>query len=155
MTLYEIDKSISDLIDPETGEILDYEAFESLQMEREQKCENIACWIKNLNAEATAIREEEKTLADRRRAAENKAERLKMYLRLALNGQKFSTSKVAVSYRNSRRVFIGDEAEFLREHPEYARIKTEIDKASITDALKSGEIIPGAILEDNISVIVR
>ena len=27
MTLYEIDKSISDLIDPETGEILDYEAF--------------------------------------------------------------------------------------------------------------------------------
>lgn len=155
MTLYEIDKSITDLIDPETGEICDYEAFADLQMEREQKCENIACWIKNLNAEATAIREEEKVLAERRKSAEAKSECLKEYLRLALNGQKFSTAKAAVSYRNSRRVFIGDEVEFLREHPEYARIKTEVDKASITDALKSGEVISGAILEDHVSVIVR
>lgn len=77
MTIYEIDARMAGLIDPETGELLDYEAFASLQMEREAKIENMALWYKDLTAEAKAIREEEKALAERRKSAENKAERLK------------------------------------------------------------------------------
>ena len=80
MTIYEIDARMAGLIDPETGELLDYEAFASLQMEREAKIENMALWYKDLTAEAKAIREEEKALAERRKSAENKAERLKGYL---------------------------------------------------------------------------
>ncbi len=48
MTLYEIDKAITDLADPETGEITDFEALDNLQMARDQKIENIACYYKNL-----------------------------------------------------------------------------------------------------------
>lgn len=33
MTLYEIDRQIEDLIDPETGEVADAEEFDRLQME--------------------------------------------------------------------------------------------------------------------------
>ena len=40
MNLYEIDKAILELVDEETGEIADWDAFEQLQMEREQKIEN-------------------------------------------------------------------------------------------------------------------
>ena len=36
MTLYEIDKMITDLADPETGEITDFEALDNLQMARDQ-----------------------------------------------------------------------------------------------------------------------
>ena len=42
MTIYEIDNRIAELVDPETGELLDYEAFAELQMEREAKIENMA-----------------------------------------------------------------------------------------------------------------
>ena len=160
MTLYEIDKSITDLmessVDPETGEIQDItDALDALTMEQGQKRENIALFIKDLSAEAAAIRNEEKALADRRRVTENKAERLKNYLMASLAGEKFSTPKVSVSYRNSTAVYIEDEAEFLREHPEYARIKTEIDRAGIKDALKKGEQLSGAALEERTSMIVR
>ena len=155
MTLYEIDRSIEELIDPETGEIADYEAFEQLQMDRAAKIENVALWVKDLDAEAKAIREEEKALSERRKSAENKAEKLREYLRLALNGEKFQTAKVAVGYRKSTGVFIDDEVAFLRDHPEYARIKTEIDKAAVKDELKKGTEVSGAVLEERINMQIR
>ena len=37
MTLYEIDSAIQALVDPESGELMDYDAFAALQMEREVK----------------------------------------------------------------------------------------------------------------------
>ena len=80
MTLYEIDSAIMDCFDAETGELTNPEAFENLQVERSQKIENIACWIKDLTADAAAIREEEKALAERRKVMENKAANLKDYL---------------------------------------------------------------------------
>ena len=160
MKLYEIDNAIDELIrnsvDPETGEVMDFtEQLDALQMDREAKIENIGLLIKNLTAEAAAIRNEEKALADRRRAEENHVERLKNYLMASLGGEKFSTAKVAISYRKSTAVYIEDEVEFLREHPEYARIKTELDKASLKDALKNGEAVTGAALEERNSMIVR
>ena len=58
MNIYQIDQEILNLVDPETGEIMDWEAFDALQMAREAKIENVACWYKNLVAEAAAIRQE-------------------------------------------------------------------------------------------------
>ena len=66
LSLYHIDQALEALIDPETGELLDYDAFEQMQMDREHKIENMVCWSKSLDAEAKAIRDEEKELAERR-----------------------------------------------------------------------------------------
>ena len=104
MNIYEIDNAMFSLIDEETGEIKDFEAFEELQMQKEEKIENAALWHKNLIAESKAIREEEKALAERRKSLENKAESLKNFVNRTLNGNKFSTSKVAISYRKSTAV---------------------------------------------------
>lgn len=160
MKLYEIDNAIDELIrnsvDPETGEVMDItDELDALQMEREDKLESVALVIKNLTAEATAIRNEEKALADRRKTSENRVEWLKGYLMQSLAGQKFSTPKVAVSFRSTTAVFIEDDAAFLKEHPEYARIKTEIDKSALKDALKNGAEVSGAALENRTSMIVR
>ena len=108
MNIYEIDKAILECVDEETGEILDFERLEELQMARDEKIENIAMWIKNLNTQAAGIKAEETALAERRRVKENRANRLKEYLNNILNGQKFETARVSLSFRNSTAVEISD-----------------------------------------------
>ena len=156
MTIYEIDQALLSLIDPDTGEIGDYDIFCELQMEREAKVENMALWIKNLNAEADAIKAEKDNLADREKAARNKADRLKKYLAEILQGEKFSSPKVAISYRKSTAVEIADEAEFISRGPKEYLIPQppKIDKKAISEILKAGKEIPGASLveRDNIQI---
>ena len=56
--LYDIDQDILNCVDLETGEILDTEKLDALQMERERKLEGVVLWIKDMKAEATAVKEE-------------------------------------------------------------------------------------------------
>lgn len=162
MTLYEINNAIQDVLDyaldPETGEILDdalMASYDQLRMDRDEKIENIGCFIKNLEADAKAIREEEKSLADRRRAAENKAEHLRNYLQFCLAGQKFQSPRLAVSFRKSKKV-VFDEAHLYDVPDDYLRYKEpELDKKLVADALKAGEVIPGCELVESVSMIIK
>lgn len=162
MTLYEINAELQELldnaVDPDTGEILDdFDAkLDELLMQRDTKVENIALAVKNLNADAEALKAEKLAFEKRQKTAVNKAERLKNYLLKSLNGEKFSTAKVAISYRNAPSAVIDDEVFF--SHPENAvffRIKTEADKKAITDAIKAGKTIEGAELVTNTSIQIK
>ena len=161
MTIYEIDNRIAELIDPETGELLDYEAFASLQMERDTKIENMALWYKDLTAEAKAIREEEKALAERRKSAENKAERLKGYLDEALAGESYKSAKVAVSYRRSKAVEISDESAVISELENSGRgdciyyTAPRVNKVALARLLKDGGAVTGAELVERNNIQVR
>jgi gamma-glutamylcysteine synthetase len=161
MSLYEIDRTILSLVDPETGEILDGDALEQLQMEREAKLENVACWIKNLTAEGAAIRAEEVNLAERRKAVERKIERLKKYLADALDGEKFQTAKCAVSFRKTSKVEITD-AECVAKWCEDSGLfdlvvysAPTVSKTEIGKLLKGGAEIPGAALVEGLSLGVK
>lgn len=151
MTLYEIDEAIMNCLN-EDGEVVDPVKMGELQMERADKIENVACWIKNLVAEADMIEIERKKLDERKHAAMKKAESLKGWLNYALEGQKFSTGKVAVSYRKSQAVVIPDPEKVPAS---YYKAKYEIDKATIKEALKNGEIVPGAILEERNNIQIK
>lgn len=114
MKLYEINAEIENIlngnVDEETGEIVvDEEALESLIMEREEKIEHIALFIKNANADAKLIREEEKALAERRRSLENRAEKASNFLANLLNNQRFTTAKCDVKFRRSEKVDVDDD----------------------------------------------
>ena len=153
-SLYEINEAIMNTIDLETGEIIDFDKFEALQMERNEKLENIALWVKNLLSEAEALKAEEKAFAERRKAAENKAESLKRYLDSALNGQKFNTTRVSISYRKSTSVEVDESklpAKWMREIP----ATHVVDRAEITKALKAGEKIDGAVLVENNNIQIK
>ena len=67
MKLYEIDQAIMDCIDMETGEIVNEELLNDLQMERDAKIENVALWIKELKAEAEALKAEKLAFAERQK----------------------------------------------------------------------------------------
>lgn len=161
MNLYEINnaiqKAFDSAVDPETGEILDenkLSELDSLQMEREQKLENIGLWIKNLEAEETALRTERKSFESREKAAHNKKEALKKYLRAALGGSKFKSKdgKLSVSYRSSQAVVIKD----VSQIPDFYRKYTiSYNKVGIKEALKAGEVVPGAELKENQSIIIK
>lgn len=158
MSIYDIDSAITALIDNETGEVTDEEAFDALQMERDVKVENIGLLLKNTVAEAKAIKEEEQALAARRKTAENKVERLKHLLAYALHGEKFSTPKLKVSYRKSRVVNI--DPKFI----EWAEINADdlltysepkVNKTAVRDAIDSGRDIKFATIETKQNMQVK
>lgn len=78
--LYEINEQILNCVDMETGEIIDADKLQDLQLAFDEKVEGIACWIKNLLSDASAIKAEKDALAEREKACKNKAESLKNYL---------------------------------------------------------------------------
>lgn len=157
MTIYEIDEKLMALTDPETGEISDYEEFEKLQMTREEKIEGMACWVKDLEAEAKALREEEKALAERRRADERKIESLKSYLSKILDGEKFRSTKAQISFRKSKAVYIPDEEKFMEGegNSRFMKATWSIDKKAVKEALNNEEEIPGASLQENNSIQIK
>ena len=156
MTLYEIDKAILDFefeVDEESGEILNANELDELNLAREQKIEGISLWIKNLEAEKEAVKHEKDNFADREKRLGKKIESLKGYLTYALDGQKFSTPKVAVSFRKSESVHITDEYLIPDEYKLFTVVKKP-DKAVIKKALKDGKEIMGVELveKQNISI---
>ena len=158
--LYEINQDLEALlsnIDEETGEvIIDPEALDALLMEREQKLEGIALAIKNITAESAAIKAEEDALKERRERLTRKKDGLTAYLQTALDGAKFETPKVAVSWRKSRSVEI-DDAVFWENPAEcFVRYgKPTANKDAIKAALKDGGIVPGAALVEKVSMSIK
>ena len=158
MTIYEIDQAILECIDLETGEIIDIDKLNELELEREKKLENVACWIKDLKAEVDALKAEKQALAERQKVAENKAESLKKWLAYALQGEKFKTTKCAISFRKTEAVEVTDEGlnNLMKEHDELLTYKApEPNKTAIKQALKDGLNVEGVQLIQNIRTIIK
>lgn len=162
MTLYEIDAGIQELlseVDPETGELItDYEALDALLMERETKIENIVLFIKNLSSDVRELKAEEAALAERRKKAEKKAERLREYVSHALGGERFQTPRCCVSFRKSTALELGGGfTEWAKEHAAtLLRYKEpEPDKTAIKAALAGGAEIPNAKLVQNTTMTIK
>ena len=160
--LYDIDQEILDCVDMETGEILDSGKLTALQMERDRKLEGVALWVKDLSAEAEAVKAEADKLTARKRALDNKIAGLKMWLMIALDGEKLKTPRCNVYQTHSQRVAVADEKKLisflqtLEEPDRFLRIpEPELRKDEIKKALKEGTIIPGAALETTESVVIK
>lgn len=152
LSLYEINEKILQYemqFDENTGEWLNEAELDELQMAREDKIENLCLYAKSLRAEASAIKDEEKNLADRRKAKENKADRIEDYVARNLNGQKFETPRVKVLWRKSESVEILHEdaipERFLDIRVVRSPMKPEIKK-ELKKAEAKGEEIPWARL---------
>lgn len=166
MSLYEIDSQIKGIIDRiydselfEDGEITeaDFEELTQLKEDRTKKLENIGLYIKNLDAEAAAIKAEEENLYKRRKRAENKAEGLRKLLinSLVENGEKeFDTPRIRAKIRTSKKTDIID----LDSIPEeFIEVKTtrQPDKKAIKEAIESGREVDGAQIVINNTVRIE
>ena len=157
MTLYEIDKALADFefeIDEDTGEILNAADLDELNLAREQKIENIGLYIKNLEAEKEAVKHEKDNFTDREKKLGKKIEGLKGYLTYALNGKKFSTPRVAVSFRKSESVLIKNENLIPDEYCEFTTTRKP-NKKTIKDALKEGKELMGVELLEKQNIQIK
>ena len=160
MTLYEINDEIraaadaAYIVDEETGEIIEKDQYiDELNVMKEEKVENIALYIKNLIAEAAAIKAEKDALAKRQKAAENKADYLKRYLNGCLSGEKFSTPRVSLSYRKTTSVSIPDV--YIVPDDYLRKVEPSPDKTAIKAAIKSGQVFAWAKLVEAQSLIIK
>ena len=155
MNLYEIDSAILQTFDAETGEILDSEKLNELQMARETKLINIIHYIKNLKSDIEALDKEEKEFKARKDSCKRKMESLKNYLEGYLAGETFeSEDKTAkVTYRKSESVEVSDVwklPEFLKKYSD-----PEADKEAIKKLLKAGEEVEGASLITKMNMQIK
>lgn len=152
-SLYEINAAILSCVDLETGEIIDCEQLQALQLEREQKVENVALWYKNLVSDAEQYAAEEAAFKKKKQSAQAQAERLKQYLLDALQGEKYKSARVSISFRSSQRVVVDD---VLNLPPRFVRFaEPEAKKTEIMAAIKSGEEVNGARLESSQLIIIK
>lgn len=153
MNLYEIEHEIMSCVDEETGEIIDLAKLEALEMERDKKIENIALYVKNLNADAAAYKAEKDSFAQRQKVAENKAASLKNYLTNFLAGVPYKSTRVAVSFRASETVDVYDMSLIPEDYLKFA--EPTADKTAIKKCMKEGITIPGATLVQNSNIQIK
>lgn len=159
MKLYELTDDYLRLM--EMAEELDPETFqdtlESINEAIEEKIENTAYLIRNLEADIKVLKEEEKRLSERRRALETKVIRIKEYLQNELEKagiDKVKRPLITVSIQNNPpSVKIVDE----KIIPPSFMIPQEpkLDKKSLLQVLKNGEKIPGVELEQTRGLRIR
>lgn len=159
--LYEINSAILNCVEVEpdttvnmeTGEVIDLEKLSLLKMERSEKIRNIALWIKNLKADAKALKEEKEAFYKRQKAAENKAAQLESYLANVLDGEKVKEKEFSISWRKSKAVNILDEKKIPSDY--LIQQAPKIDKAGIRAALKDGGEVPGAELKESVNIQIK
>lgn len=163
-TLYEIDADIlaalenGFAIDEETGEVLDgAEQIELLQMERADKVENIALYVKNEGALVANIVAEITKLQKRKEQHENKCRRIKAYLAASMEAageDKFETAAVAVSFRKSEAVIVTDQ-DGLDDKFFTETVTRKPSLTAIKAAIKAGETVDGAFIDKRRSVQIK
>ena len=136
------------------------DTLESIDGEFEDKADNIACLIKTWQAEAEAIKAEEKALAERRKVKENQINNLKTYISntmQTLGKTKIETARNVLSFRKSTALNISNEEWFMQKYPEL--VKTEIVKSipkkEVTDLIKAGQEFVGAELVERMNLQIK
>lgn len=154
-TLYEINAELENAInqmfldvDQETGEVSDewVQRIEDLQMQKDEKLDNIGAIIKNKMADVKALKDEESALKARREVKEREIENLKNYVSGVLNGEKFESARVVFGFRKSDKVIVDNEEmipkEFMKQKIEYSP-----DKVNIKKAIMDGVQVAGCHIE--------
>lgn len=157
-TLYEIEQEILSCIDEETGEVIDFEKLDALALERDRKIENIALWIKNLEADAKAFKEEKDSFAQKQKAAESRANSLKAYLKSYLAGTTYKSNKVNISFRSSKAAEVYDLDALMRydDCDSFLKYKDpEPDKTAIKKAIDEGIELPGCRIVENSNIQIK
>lgn len=136
------------------------DTLEGLAGALEVKATNVACFVRNLESAAEQIKKAEVAMNLRRKAIENRAERVKAYLKAQM--ERTGVLKIDSAYlsiaikKNPPAVCIDAEsqipAEFMRVVPPPAPVP---DKKALAEAIKAGKEVPGAHMESGTRLDIR
>lgn len=156
-----VDEESEDLVNTETGEVFDKEAFEKLQGEFNDKVLDLAKWIKNLDAERQAVYNEKQKLEKRKKTLDNKIESIRSYIdfcTLNIPKEKLPKDATTVITRSKSSSVEVDLDELMKfdncdDYLTYAPPKP--DKAEIKKAIKSGQTIPGCSIVEKQNLQIK
>lgn len=160
MKLYQISDAIRQALDhieldEETGEILQADALHAVEAEASDKVEATALYLRELDAEAKAAKDEADRMIARVKSMQKRSDYLKSMLLDALHATgKVKTARVTVSIRTTQAVEVSEGADL----PEaYTTVKMTVspNKVAIKQALLDGVEVPGCSLEARESVSIR
>lgn len=167
MKLYELANDYRALMNAIDNDELPEEAvtdtLEAITGEIEVKADEIACVLKNINADIAAFKAEETRLAERRKSKERLYEKIKAYLSEELqkaNVSSVDTARNKITFRKSESVHIADEGAFLS----WAIVNRDDlikfgdpspNRTAIKKALKDGNVIDGVSLRENQNIQLK
>lgn len=160
MNLYEITQeqlSLNNLLEESLGELTP-ELKEALELNRDNfqiKANDYVKAIKNYKAESDAIAEEIKKLQEKKKVCDNAIDKMKAAMCTAMDAfgmPKFQTGVFKVSMTTSTAVNIIDEALIPEE---YKKVKYDISKTDIKNAIKAGIEVSGAEIKENYSITIH
>lgn len=141
-----------------------FDTLTSIEGEFNEKAENVAVYIKNLNAEIKAVKAEEKALKARRLSIECQAKRMTDYLLRSMNAVGVKTidmPRARMTLKlNPESVVLENEGALIRwamEHDDsiLKYSEPEIKKNDVKALLRMGQQIPYAHLERKESVTIK
>lgn len=134
------------------------QALDNIDGDFEEKADNIAKVIRHLTATESALKEEEKRLADRRRTISNNIKNTKEYLKYnmeVLDKKKFDTDLFKFYIRNNKQTVKYEEGVILPEEYYITEEVKTINKELVESELKEGVWIEGAKLDRTQSLIIK
>ncbi len=140
-TLHSIDEITQDVISDTLSIIKD---------DFETKAVAVSSFVKNIEADILAMKEAEASIAKRRKALQNQIESVKSYL--LDNMERTGINHIHSPYFDIKLKKCPSSVEIIDEElipDECFRVKREVSKSFIKDALKNGVIIEGAKLIDD------
>lgn len=153
---HEIEIAENKAIDMESGEILDevfYTLLNELKMAKEEKVENLCCLYKNINADAEALKAQADEFTRRYKSAKNKADSIKNYITITMDGEKFSSPRASLRWTTTHPVIVECDPATLPE--KFRKATYEAKKTELKTALENGEIIEGCSIGERRSVSIR
>ena len=135
-------------------------AFETAQEDLAIKLENCCKYIKNQEAVIAGLKEEEKRISAKRKAAENAVERLKKLMQIAMTTageRKLPCGTFTVSIQANPKKVVMDEQYIENIPDEYLKFaEPEIDKKKLKEHLEAGYDLEGiAHLEQSEGLRIR
>lgn len=164
LSLYEISleyrADLDKLADMDLDDQTLTDTLDSMGGELQVKAQSVACFIRNLEASAAAIKEAEAQMAARRKALENKAARVKDYLLASMmvaGVEKVECPLFKLAVRdNPAAVEVYQPelipAQYMRQPEPPPAVP---DKAAIKEALKDGIEVPGCRLTQGKRLEIR
>ena len=132
------------------------ELANNLNVEIEEKCDNYAKMIKNLEADVEAFKNQEKIFNEKRKSAENKVKWLKQNLQASMELQgrkKVKTDLFSFNIqKNAPSLEIRDENNI---DDSYYVIERKLNKRELLNDIKEGLIVDGVEIKQTESLRIR
>lgn len=159
MKLYELTQNYAELM--EMVEEVDGQAFTdtlaTLEEEINEKAENIAKFIRNLEAERDAFKAEIDRLAAKKSSRDNKIKSLKEYLQFELEKAKIKKVKGSILtvalQKNAPSLKTEDETHIPKEF--YVEQEPKLDRKLLLTHIKAGHEIKGVEMVQSESIRIR